>query len=206
MNLPATVVVLALLAGLGTLAPAAHAEAATPKRILIVYDEDKDSLPGLGRIDRGLRETFRARLGSGLQIHSESLALSQFDRAGYESDLAEFYRRKYADSTPDLIVAVLEPSLNFLLRHADTLFPGVPIVFSGVDSSAIEGRTLPRNVTGVLVKRAYSPTLEVVRRLQPQVRSVFVVPPYSERAGESRLRRHSDSDRTSWLRRRPGTA
>lgn len=158
-------------------APGASPEPATqpPKRILVLYDEDKDALPGLARMDRGLREAFRARLGSGIEIHSESLALSQFDRAGYEALIADYYRRKYAGSTPDLIVAVLEPSLDFLLRNAGTLFPGVPIVFSGVDASTIKGKALPANVTGVVVKRTFSRTLDVVLRLQPQTRNVFVV-------------------------------
>jgi signal transduction histidine kinase len=69
----------------------------------------------------------------------------------------------------------MEAPLDFLLRHADTMFPGVPIVFAGIDASTIKGKTLPDNVTGVLLKRTYSPTLEVVLRLQPETREVFVV-------------------------------
>ena len=146
-----------------------------PKRILVLYDENKDDLPGLARTDRSLRESFRSELGKGVEIHSESMGLSRSARDGYDSLVADFYRSKYADLTPDLIVAVMEPPLDFLLRHADTLFPGVPIVFASIDASTIEGKTLPANVTGVLVKRTYSPTLEVVLRLQPETRNVFVV-------------------------------
>ena len=156
-------------------AAASEAAAPPPSRILILYDEDKDDLPGLARVDRSLREAFRAGLGKDADIHSESLGLSHFDRAGYESLAADFYRHKYAGVEPDLVVAVLEPSLDFLLAHAGTLFPGVPIVFSGVDAAAIEGKTLPANVTGVLVKRTFSPTLEVALGLQPETRHVFVV-------------------------------
>ena len=94
---------------------------------------------------------------------------------GYESLVADFYRSKYAGRTPDLIVAVMEPPLDFLLRHADTVFPGVPIVFASIDAATIKDKTLPANVTGVLLKRTYSPTLEVALRLQPETRNVFVV-------------------------------
>ena len=75
----------------------------------------------------------------------------------------------------DLIIAVMEPSLDFLLRHADTLFPGVPIVFCGADPVDVEGRSLPENVTGVLVKRNFAPTLDIALRLQPDTRNVFVI-------------------------------
>src|SRR5947209_3083241 len=89
--------------------PAAPAEPAgnQHKRILVLYDEDKDGLPGLARADRGLREAFGTVLGKSADIHSESLGLSHFDRPGYEDAVTEFFRTKYAKSPPDVIVAVL---------------------------------------------------------------------------------------------------
>jgi signal transduction histidine kinase len=146
-----------------------------PKRVLVLYDENKDDFPGLAQIDRSLRESFRSELGRAVEIHVESLGVSRFERPGYDALVADFYRRKYAASTPDLIVAVMEPTLDFLLRHAEQLFPGVPIVFAGVESSRLEGKALPASVTGILVKRAFAPTLEVALRLQPGTRAVFVV-------------------------------
>src|SRR5258705_7636909 len=163
--------------------PAVRAAAATPsepatqvrKRILVLYDENKDDFPGLSHIDRTLREAFQSELGKEVEIYTETLALSQFERAGYDAAVADFYRRKYAGTALDLIVAVMEPSLDFLLQHGDRLFPGVPIVFFGVDASTIAGKRLRPNVTGVLVKRTFSPTLDVVLQLQPETRNVFVV-------------------------------
>ena len=146
-----------------------------PKRILVLYDENKDELPGLARTDRSLREGFKSELGRAVEIHSESLGLSRSGRAGYESLLTDFLRSKYAGLTPDLIVAVMEVPLDFLLRQTGTIFPGVPIVFASIDATTIKGKTLPDNVTGVLLKRTYAPTLEVALRLQPQTRNVFVV-------------------------------
>jgi len=155
-------------------APRSEPAAQKPKRILILYDENKDDFPGLARTDRSMREAFRAALGE-VEIYSESMNLSLSRRAGYDSQLARFYRSKYSGSTPDLIIAVMEPALDFLLRHADRIFPRVPIVFASIDASTIEGKRLPGNVTGVLLKRSYSPTLEIALRLQPDTRQVFVV-------------------------------
>ncbi len=146
-----------------------------PKRILILYDENKDDFPGLSRTDRSLRDEFRAGLGGKVEIYSESMGLSRSKRAGYDSLLADFYRNKYAGVKPDLIVAVMEPALNFLLRHGGQIFPGAPIVFASIDASTIQSKKLPANITGVLVKRTYSPTLEAALRLQPDTRQVFVV-------------------------------
>jgi signal transduction histidine kinase len=171
--------VIALSAGMLPVRAAAPASSgptvSAPKRVLVLYDENKDDFPGLAQIDRSLRESLRAELGRAVEIHVESLGLSRFERPGYDTSVADFYRRKYAASTPDLVVAVMEPSLDFLLRHAQTLFPGVPVVFAGVESSRLEGKALPASVTGILVKRAFAPTLDVALRLQPETRNVFVV-------------------------------
>jgi signal transduction histidine kinase len=155
---------------------AAPAEAASPPRshILVLYDEDKN-FPGLALLDRSLRGSLHAGLGDAVEFYSESLSLSQFERTGYDRLVADFFRNKYSTKKLDLIIAVMGPSLDLLLNHGEALFPGVPIVFCGVDAAAIEGKPLRANVTGVLVRREFAPTLDVALRLQPSTRNVFVV-------------------------------
>lgn len=153
----------------------AQPEAPARRRILVLYDEDRSDYPGLGQMDLSLRESFRSGLGNSVEIHSESMDLSQFERPGYDLLLADLFRRKYADKRPDLIVAILEPPLDFLLRHRGTLFQGIPIVFGGVDASAIADKKLPSDMTGVLVERTFAATVDVALRLQPATRNVFVV-------------------------------
>ena len=144
------------------------------KSVLIVFDEDKE-FPGLAMINRSLRDTFRADVPDGIEFYSESMNLSQFGTAAYDDVLRNHFSRKYARTRPDLIVAVMGPSLHFLLRHGKALFPGVPIVFCGVDPSDLEGTPLGDSVTGVVVKRTFAPTLDLALRLQPETRHVFVV-------------------------------
>ncbi len=109
-----------------------------------------------------------------MEFYSESLNLSQFPGPDHDGVLRDQFQRKYAKTRPDLIVAVMGPSLDFLLRHRG-LFPGVPVVVCGVDRSDLEGKALGANVTGVVVKRDFAPTLEIALRLQPDTRTVFVV-------------------------------
>jgi hypothetical protein len=109
-----------------------------------------------------------------VEFYSESLNLSQFPGPDHDQVLRDHFRRKYKGVQPDLIVAVMGPSLDFLLRHR-SLFPGVPIVFCGADPSDLEGKTLGENVTGLVVKRDFAPTIEIALKLQPSTRTVFVV-------------------------------
>jgi signal transduction histidine kinase len=186
MGLSRRLTLLCLVLALGTPGAApvpSEAARVARKHVLILYDEDKD-LPGLAQLDRSLRGSFEAELGDGVEFYSESLSLSQFEAASYDRLVAEHYRQKYAKKPLDLIVAVMGPSLDFLVRHGDSVFPGVPIVFCGVDPSTITGLTLRPNITGVLVKREFAPTLDVALRLQPTTRNVFVV------GGSSTFDRH----------------
>ena len=103
------------------------------------------------------------------------MRLSQFRNPDYDRTLRDHYQRKYAGKPIDLIVAVMGPSLDFLLQHGETIFPGIPIVFCGADTSDLEGRTLRANITGVVVNRTFAPTLDLALRLHPDTRHVFVV-------------------------------
>jgi hypothetical protein len=147
--------------------------------VMIVFDEDT-SLPGLSAINRSLREVFTRELGSEVELYTESLNVSQFGGDDYDPVAREHLRRKYASRRPNLIVAVMQPSLDFLLRHRETLFSGVPIVFCGIDTSALQHRALPHDVTGVLLKRTFTPTIDIALKLQPRLRNLFVVGGVSE--------------------------
>ena len=165
-----------------TLAGPVHAH----PQVLLVFDEDKD-LPGLAVINRNIQQVLRTEFDERVEFYSESLNISQFQRPDHQIILRDYFQRKYQDRQIDLIVAVMEPSLDFLLRHASVLFSGVPIVFCGANPGDIEGLSLPDNVTGVLMKRNFAPTLDIALRLHSETRHVFVV------SGNSRFDRQIES-------------
>ena len=150
------------------------AAAPEPRRVVIVYDERTD-LPGLAILDAGLVQTLTDGSSGAVEIYRESLDLSRFG-AGAHLDLKrEYLRAKYAAKKIDVVIAAMGPSLDFVLQHAETTFPGVPIVFCGIDRRELAGRMLPDNVTGVLVRREFAPTLEIALKLHPNTtRVVFV--------------------------------
>ncbi len=59
-------------------------------------------------------------------------------------------------------------------------FLETPIVFFGIDRKQLGDRSLPADVTGVLVKREFSSTLELVAQLQPETERIVVVAGTSE--------------------------
>ena len=142
--------------------------------VLLLFDEDND-LPGLATINRNLRQSLRAAFGDDIGFYTESLQLSQFRNPDFDSAVTDFLRRKYQDKNLDLVIAVMEPSLDYLLRHRDQVFAGVPVLFCGVDTSDVDIGALPPGITGVMMQRRFAPTLDTALKLQPDMRQLFVV-------------------------------
>jgi hypothetical protein len=101
--------------------------------------------------------------------------LSRFSSSSYRTLLRDFLYAKYADKKIDVAIAVMAPAFDFLLANGDLIFPGTPIVFSGLDRQQLANRSLPPNVYGVLIKREFAPTLDLVLRLHPTTEHVVVV-------------------------------
>jgi signal transduction histidine kinase len=159
-----------LLLFTAALPQAAHAI----KNVLLLFDEN-DDLPGLATINRSVREIIASELNGDVEFYSESLNLSQFPGADHEALMLDYLRRKYAGKRVDVVVAVLSPSLDFLLRNRGTLFQTVPIVFCGVDGFELTREMVGPGVTGVLLRRTYAPSVDIALSLNPRTRNVYVV-------------------------------
>jgi PAS domain S-box-containing protein len=81
--------------------------------------------------------------------------------------LLELYKRSYSNITFDVIVASDNNALDFLLLHRDRLFPGVPVVFSGVND-VVNYRFVPGGgYTGVSEASDIVSTIAVGLKLHP---------------------------------------
>src|SRR4051812_25943348 len=129
------------------------------QRVIVLYDERTD-LPGMAAIDESLTRALVAGSPGTIEIYREEMDLSRVGSASYLPQLRDHLLAKYAGKRMDVAVAVMGPSLDFLLQYGDAVFPGAPIVFGGLDTRELRGRLLPANATGVLVKREFAPTVE----------------------------------------------
>jgi signal transduction histidine kinase len=146
-----------------------------PKRVLLLHSF-RTALPINSDYTNGIVKGLNVGGDLRLELDTETLDLSRIDEdENYVRNLQQIYRLKYQTRPPDLIIATYTPALRMLLRHGDELFPGVPIVFCGADVSILEAGPLPSRVTGVSSNRDFAGTLEMMARLQPDMRRVAVV-------------------------------
>ncbi|MFL5500647.1 MAG: ATP-binding protein [Gemmatimonadaceae bacterium] len=161
---------LALLLVVGLGAPAA----AQVRRVVLLYDERTD-LPGLAVLDARLFQSLRAGFPGSLEVYREAMDLSRFQSSRYQPLFQDYLRAKYADKKIDVVIAVLGPSLDFMLAHGAAVFPGAAVVFCGIDRRELGTRRLPSRFTGVILKREFAPTLAIALRLHPGTRHVMFV-------------------------------
>ncbi len=95
--------------------------------------------------------------------------------AAYLQRLRHAYESKYGGVKLDVILSCDDSALAFLLVYRDVLFPGVPIVFCGVNDlrdSMLAGHS---GITGVVEAPDIRGTLDLALRLHPQARQVAVI-------------------------------
>ena len=147
--------------------------ASATRNVVLLFDERPD-LPGLAALDAEFVRTINEKTTERIEIYREGMDRSRFGRT-HQTLLRDFLRAKYADKKIDAVVAVFGPALDFLLDHGAEIFPGAAIVFCGIDQAELGDRTLPPHARGVLLKREFSPTLELALSLHPQTRQVVIV-------------------------------
>ena len=144
-----------------------------PKNILVLFSF-RPTLPVASEWDRGIRSIFKAEPNLKVDVNIEYLNLLRFNDPNYIKMIFNVFRHKYFESKPDLIIAVYEPALDFLLRHQEDLFPGVPIVFGGVERVFIENQGNMPDIKGVYQGISFIKTLETALNLHPNTRHIRI--------------------------------
>jgi signal transduction histidine kinase len=176
----------------------AAAAAAPQQDVLVLYPYGR-LLPGVdpklrsshGYGDLGLAAGFAARPDVPITISSEFLDVVRFGGPEQERAIARYIRDKYAPQPPQVIVAVADAALAFVVRHRAELFPQVPVVYLGVNAEFLQSmQPLPPDVVGTPVAHEFVGTIEQARRWHPKARRLVVVTGTSpsDRDWEQRLR------------------
>src|SRR6516225_9860211 len=144
------------------------------RRVVLLFGE-RPELPALALFQTNFVQTLTSNSADPVEIYNETMDLSRFGSNNYRLFLRDFLQAKYADKKIDLAIAILSPSLDFLLNYGSVIFPGTPILFCGVDKTDLGNRSLPPHVRGILLKREFAPTFEVALSLHPNTERAVVV-------------------------------
>ncbi len=94
--------------------------------------------------------------------------------------LRQNYATLFRKAQPDVIIATDNNALDFLLTYGDELFPGVPVVFCGINNFDDYNLSNRRNYTGVREDFDTAATLDIALRFHPGTHTVAMIADVTE--------------------------
>jgi GAF domain-containing protein/ABC-type uncharacterized transport system substrate-binding protein len=110
-----------------------------------------------------------------INLQIEYMDTKRIADQAYLDQLLELYKQKFEDRQFDVIISSDNNAFDFLINYRDTLFPGTPVVFSGVNffnESMLEGQDL---FTGVNEDASIRGGFEIALQLHPETRQIVIV-------------------------------
>ena len=162
----------------GTVPPDASAgDGPAPWRILVLHSYHADFVWSED-IMKGIHNVFdEARRKT--EFYIEYLDAKRFPKElspKHLGALEQHLKDKYATRMPHIILSTDDDALRFLLDRHKAVFPGVPIVFCGVNHPVDDGRlAAAKVVTGVMEVLDRKATLDTALALHPGTKNVAVV-------------------------------
>ncbi len=142
-------------------------------RVLVLHSYHQ-GLEWTDRIMRGIETEF-ARQAIRPEIHVEYMDTKRHLPATVSPTLHDLYKKKYGKTQPELIIVSDDNAYEFILTFREELFPGVPVVFCGVnffDPTRLEGR---QGITGIVESFDVFGTLDTAVHLHSETERIFVV-------------------------------
>ncbi len=153
----------------------ARADSPEPARVLVLHSYHQ-GFSWTDALQRGLEETFEAAPME-IELSVEHLDTKRHPGRLLFENLAQVYADKYERWRPDLILSCDDDALAFLFQYRNALFPGVPVVFCGLNVEDYDPRILKNRVgyTGVVERLDLAGTIDLILDMQPDVvRIAFV--------------------------------
>jgi len=115
------------------------------------------------------------------QVPTENLHIEFMDERRFIKDASitqnylELLQHKYQDEPPHVIITSDDYAYHFLITHGEKLFPGVPVVFCGVNVFNPETLIGKTNFTGIKEGMEIEGNLDLILALQPNTQRIIML-------------------------------
>lgn len=150
-----------------------HVPGATlPKRVLLLNAYHQ----GLSWTDGITNAVIQAFQNENIELHVEYLDSKRSPLSKVVAPVTDFLIRKYGPNPPDVIICSDNNALDFLRKNGSLIFPGIPVVFCGIndyDPTMLKG--FSGNITGVVENTDALGTARLALSLLPATRRIVVI-------------------------------
>ncbi|HMF97752.1 MAG TPA: PAS domain-containing protein [Vicinamibacterales bacterium] len=145
---------------------------AAPIRLLVLHAYGDDT-SFRAQFQAGFDRVIDPMLTDGsLELYTETLDADRFPGAAHLEAMKNYLQSKYTERPPDVIVAVLDSTLGFVLSHRTEIFSGIPVVALVMRRPS---DNLPPDVIAWWLGSPYREVAEIAERLDPGLRYLAVV-------------------------------
>ncbi|MDD4127139.1 MAG: ABC transporter substrate binding protein [Methanomicrobium sp.] len=114
-------------------------------------------------------------------VYTEYMDTKQYPKEEHLKNLYTLYHEKYKNRDFDAIITSDDNALNFVLKYKDTLFPGTPVVFCGVNEVPPDFQEIYPNITGILEYIHIKDTIEMAIDINPSpLKRIYLLTDNSE--------------------------
>jgi signal transduction histidine kinase/ABC-type uncharacterized transport system substrate-binding protein len=143
------------------------------RRVLIFNDFSSISSPGMALLDSAIASGLETSPYQ-IELYNETIESTLFPDDASQQRIRDWYREKYSDLKPDVVITVGPESLRYMVESHGSVFPNTPIVFCGTTVEMLQHLILDSEFTGVFGVAQPENTLLAALKLQPRTRHVFV--------------------------------
>jgi PAS domain S-box-containing protein len=144
------------------------------KNVLFLTAESPD-LPANRVILDAIQVALRSEYPARVEFSVEAIDARQFANDVYERRFADLLNEKFRGVRLDLVIAVTQPGVDFVLREHDRLFATAPLLLGFIEARAVRPQAIPENSGLVLLKVDAASTVRLALHTYPLTRRVLVV-------------------------------
>jgi PAS domain S-box-containing protein len=113
-----------------------------------------------------------------IEVSTEYMDTKRITTSSYINKLALLYKEKFSKRNFDLIIVSDNNAFDFAVKHKDTLFKNIPILFCGInnfDKKNFYDNNLQENMTGILEGVDLEKNFELITKLHPNANKLLIL-------------------------------
>ena len=128
-------------------------------------------------IETGIETAIADSEHTRIQLSIEYLDAKAIDDATHFENLYQTFAHKYRTASPDVIIISDDAALFFMDEYGDRLFPGVPVVFTGINnaSNLPDAGDETAYYIGTLEILPVQETIDVIRKINPETDTIYII-------------------------------
>jgi signal transduction histidine kinase len=152
----------------------AAAEEQRPRTVLVL-EATTPNTSYFREVNTAFNDAIAAESANSVYVYVEALAFRDFQGSRYAEALRAFLREKYRDKPIDVVVAYNPLALSRAVQWRDEVWPGVPIVFTGIDDKYAAQLKLPPDVIGFTLRHRLRDMVDSAAMLVPALKHVVLI-------------------------------